>query len=178
MPRKILKIALKKFQELSNRYDGFINVIVDDWRGYRFIFDTIDVRKCNNNCSNCPLYQLLRNEKINNFSATLYPASKEDKKLFGRQNFLNCKTLKQYQNCYINFLSKKTLNQEEIKKELNLIRNLSIIYTQRSKPKIIEEKFKQLIIKKALRLSNKKKREIIKNAISFFDIHFNKEVKK
>ena len=95
MNKNIINIAVKKFQELYKKYNGFINVGVDNWRGWRFVFDTEDVRKCKNNCKSCPLYFLLKNERITDFSAGLYPASKEDKELFGPQNFLNCKT-----NCF------------------------------------------------------------------------------
>jgi hypothetical protein len=39
MNKKILKIAEKNAKNLIEKYDGFNNIILDNWRGYRFIFD-------------------------------------------------------------------------------------------------------------------------------------------
>lgn len=162
MKQEIINLAQQKFQQLSKKHTGFINVVIDNWRGYRFIFDTKDVRNCQNNCQNCALYQLLKNEPKEKFDSGLYPASQEDKMLFGPQNFLNCKTLTQYQNCYINFLLKKANTKKEIADELKLIKNLKIIFSISNNPKILEEKFKQSIIRKSLLLSGPEKKEILK----------------
>jgi hypothetical protein len=147
MRKDILKIAERKLKELSKKYDGFINVIVDDWRGFRFIFDTEDVRKCKNDCPNCPLFNLLKNERKGEFSAGLYPASKEDKDIFGPQNFLNCKTLDQYQNCYLNYL-RSCKSKVEINNELQLVKNMSITYSKNKE--INEIDFKNEIYRKYL----------------------------
>ncbi len=163
MEEKILQSALQKFRQFSKKYDGFINVIVDNWRGYRFIFDTKDVRRCNNNCINCPLFQMLKNEKRETFSAGLYAASAKDKTLFGHQNFLNCKTLKQYQDCYINFLTFECQSKKEIWDELDLIKNLCLFYCKKGSAKKKEKQFKKEIIESALALTNAKKKEIIYN---------------
>lgn len=158
----ILKIANKKFKKLQARYNGFINIIVDDWRGYRFIFDSVDVRKCRNNCATCPLYKFLKKEKCGVFSAGLFRASTVDKKLFGKQNFLNCKTLTQYRDCYINWLVFKINTEKELKNELDLVSNLRIIFTKNGNNKNIEKKFKRSIIRKACLLSRGKKKAILK----------------
>ena len=149
MNAKILKLARKKLTGLRKKYDRFINVIVDDWRGYRFIFDTKDVRQCRNDCENCPLYKLLKNERNGYFSANLYPSGKKDKKLFGSQNFLNCKTLRQYENCYVNFLIKKANTDREIKNEIRFIKGLRIIFANSGNAKFMEKKFRKDIFKKA-----------------------------
>ncbi|MBU0612523.1 hypothetical protein KKB10_00750 [Patescibacteria group bacterium] len=148
MRKDILKIAYKKLNELSKKYDGFINIVVDDWRGFRFVFDTEDVRLCKNDCKNCPLFQLLKNEKEGYFSVGLYPSNKEDKKLFGPQNFLNCKTLDQYQNCYLNYL-KQCKSDVEINKELQLVKGMKIIYSKGNINKA-EQKFKNSIFREYL----------------------------
>lgn len=166
MRKNILKISLKKFQALSKRYNKFINVFVDNWRGYRFVFDTEDVRKCNNDCGNCGLFKLLKGEKENLFSVGLCPASDSDKKLFGRQNFLNCKTIKQYEDCYENFLVKKTRTKQEIIEELNLIKNMEIIFSRNNMKEQIIKKFRRAIFEKSIRLSNKSKKMIIKKFIA------------
>lgn len=149
MRKDILKIANKKLIELSKKYDKFINVLVDDWREYRFVFDTDDVRTCKNDCRNCDLYKILQKEKtINDFDPGLYPASPADKKIFGPQNFLNCKTIDQYYLCYLNFLNKKAKTEKEIVKELGLIKELAIIYSRYDDQKTLERKFKESLLKK------------------------------
>ncbi len=166
MRKDILKISLKNFQKLSKRYNKFINVFVDNWRGYRFVFDAEDVRKCNNGCVNCDLFKLLKDEKENLFSAGLYLASENDKKLFGQQNFLNCKTIKQYEDCYANFLIKKTRTKQEIIKELNLIKTTEIIFSRNDRKGKMIKKFRRAIIKKSIRLSGKRKIMIIKKFVA------------
>ena len=150
MQKNILKIASEKFNQLSKKYDKFINVAVDDWRGFRFIFDTEDVRKCNNDCSNCGLYKLLQKEKKGFFSAGLYPANAEDKKIFGPQNFLNCKTLEQYENCYVNFVTKRVKTKSALLNELKLLKQMSIIYSRDEDEGICEKRFKYKVINKIL----------------------------
>ncbi|MFH0820336.1 MAG: hypothetical protein V1908_01035 [Candidatus Peregrinibacteria bacterium] len=161
MRKDILKTARAKFRQLSKKYNGFIHVILDDWRGYRFIYDTVDVRRCKNQCADCPLYQLLKNEKTGRFSAGLYKASKKDKSIFGPQKFLNCKTLSQYRDCYVNFLVKEAKTRRQIIEELQLIKNLKIIYAKTDDPRVLERQFKQSIIRKATRLTGARKRRII-----------------
>ena len=166
MNKNIINIAVKKFQELYKKYNGFINVGVDNWRGWRFVFDTEDVRKCKNNCKSCPLYFLLKNERITDFSAGLYPASKEDKELFGPQNFLNCKTLKQYENCYVNFILKKINSEKEIKEELMLVKDFKIIFSKENDNlKEKENEFKKSVIRKLLRKTESPKKLLIQKIV-------------
>lgn len=161
MNQEIIRLASRKFQELEKKYNRFITVIVDDWRGPRFVFDTKDVRQCKNNCNQCPLFWLLKNEKAGLFSAGLYPASEKDKKLFGPQRFLNCKTIIQYENCYVNFLVKEANSEKEILDELDLIKNLRILFSTKGSAKMIERKFKKGIIRRALLLADDEKKKII-----------------
>lgn len=145
MNEKILKIGREKFKELSQRYGGFINIIIDDWRGYRFIFDTEDVRRCQNDCQNCQLFKLLAKEEPGLFSAGLYLASEDDKKIFGPQRYLDCKTLEQYRQCYLNFLGGlKSL--EDRNQELALVRNLALIYCREGNRAEKESTFKNSIL--------------------------------
>ena len=146
MRNDILTIASKKFKELSKTYNKFVTVFVDDWRGFRFIYDTEDVWQCKNRCSACPLYNLLKNEKGKTFSAALFPASTEDKRLFGTQRFLNCKTFTQYRSCYKNFLRKKVRTRAQLQDELLLVRNMRIIYVNKGSAKQKEKVFKKSII--------------------------------
>lgn len=166
MDNKIINLAIKKLQLLSLEYQGFINVGVDNWRGWRFVFDTDDVRNCQNDCQKCQLYQLLKNEKEGFFSAGLYKASEKDKEIFGPQNFLNCKTMKQYEDCFVNFIIKKTNTKEEIKEELMLVKNFILIFSKNASnlPKE-EERFWKSVIKKLLNNAALSKKIIIKKII-------------
>ena len=157
----IIRKAKIKFNKLAKKYDGFINVVVDDWRGWRFIFDTEDVRKCDNNCAGCPLFKLVKKEAPGVFSAGLYRASSADKKIFGPQNFLNCKTLAQYGQGYINFI-KKIKNKKELIAEIKLVSNLRIIYSRDYKASELEKNFKRAIFRQAIKQTGGWKRKIIK----------------
>lgn len=163
MNQIIFKQASLKLEELLKKYDRFITVFLDDWRGYRFIYDVKKSDCCKNGCQKCPLYQLLKDEKeIDDFAAGLYLASTEEKKLFGPQKFLNCKSFLEYQNCYANFLLKKCRTKKEIFDELNLVKNMKVIYTKNSSQKKQELRFKKGVIKKALISSSRQKRRIIR----------------
>lgn len=163
MKKNILILATKKFEELFKKYDGFINVFLDDWRGYRFIYDIKKPLCCKNGCKKCPLFQLLKNEKkINGFTAGLYLANDEEKKLFGPQKFLNCKSFDEYQNCYINFLLKKCNTKKEVFDELNLVKNMEVIYSKNGSSEIQEIKFKKGVIKKTLLSSDSRTKKIIR----------------
>ncbi len=165
MKQTILNKAVNKFKVLSKKYNKFLNVIVDDWRGYRFIFDTEDVRRCKNDCTKCDLFKLLKKEKAGLWSAGLYPASNADKKLFGPQNFLNCKTLPQYTNCYANFIIKKANNKKILLAELGLIRQSTIIYSANNNPCALEKKFKNDIIDQVLNNTSGKKKQLFLETI-------------
>ena len=152
---------MDNFKTLKKQPNNFINIIFDNWRGWCSIFDTTEVRNCKNNCTTCPLYLLL---KKNNLPNELYPASKKDKKIFGPQNFLNCKTIKQYINCYVNFLDKKCQTKKQIEKELSLIQNSQVIYSKDNGWD--SKKFKKTIIQKAKKKIDKNKNEIIQNYLT------------
>ncbi len=163
------KQALIKLEELLKKYDGFITVFLDDWHGYRFIYDTRKSNCCENGCKKCPIYRLLKNEKgKDHFTTGLYLASSEEKRLFGPQKFLNCKSFDEYQNCYVNFLLEKCNTKQEIFDELNLIKNMKVIYSKNDSPKKQEIKFKKSVIKKVLASSKPKK---IKYILEYFNLN-------
>ena len=164
MNRKILQSAMNRFNILKNNYAGFLTVGVDNWRGFRFIYDTKDVRTCTNNCSICPLYITLKNEPAGLFTASLIDATEDDKQLFDNQNKLNCKTLQQYKQCYISFLINKTNTPEAIKQELLLIKNFTIIYSSKHRNlRKLEYNFRRDIIEDTLKLADEKKKIIIQH---------------
>lgn len=149
MNKKIIKIAEKKIKNLIEEYNGFNNVILDNWRGYRFIFDTEKFLTNKINGKKYRLSILLKNEKLGYFNAGLLLASSKDKKMFGKQKYLNCKTLKQYKNCYLNFI-KKINNKKELKDELKLVKNLHIFYSKNNNKNKLEKNFKNRILKSSI----------------------------
>ncbi len=162
MNKRILKIATKEFNKLKSQYNGFINVGVDNWRGYRFIFDVEPCKNCRNGCSKCPLFLLLKNKKEGLFSTGLYRASKKDRELFGPQRYLNCKSLQQYQECYSNFLVKEANSEREIRNELKLIRDFKIIFSRKTDNlEKLEKDFRESVIRKTLKMARGNKRKII-----------------
>lgn len=162
MEQDIIRTARKKFQKLAKAYPYFINVFVDDWRGYRFVLDTRDVRRCKNRCRQCPLFLLLKNERPQKkFSASLYPASAEDKKIFGPQHFLNCKTLQQYTQCYAKFLATKTQSEREIAAEFDLARKARVIFSRDRNPRRVEQKFRHDVLRQTLCMADPKKCDAI-----------------
>jgi len=163
----IIKQAKKELKKLSKEYSGFNNVIVDDWRGYCFIFDTSDVRRCQNKCRSCILYKLLKDRRGGKFNSGLLPANKADKKIFGQQNYLNCKTLEQYSRCYLNFI-RKIKNKKELIKELRLISNLKIIYSRGNKVGELEQNYKNFIFIKAISQACSSKRKVIKKYFKLY----------
>lgn len=155
----------KKLDELLRSGYVFRNIIFDDWRGFRFIYDSDDVRICKNDCENCRLYQLLRNEPDGEFTAGLYLASNRDRELFGNQRYLNCKTLEAYAECFINFLTKVTETDEEILEELKLVRDLRLVYSEDQSIEAKEKEFKKYIASEAIKRSVREKQEKIKSAL-------------
>ncbi len=155
-----MKLIKERIKKIIKYYPELNNLIFDNWRGWRFIFDSPSVKKCDNKCQQCLLYVTLKKIKIDN---EFYPANIYDKKIFGQQNFLNCKTIDQYIDCYINFLNKKCQTKKEIEDELKLITNSKIVFSKNGWDK---KKFITKIINKILKISNKNKRGIILNYLS------------
>lgn len=158
--------AKKKLGKLV-RIHSFRNIVLDDWRGYRFIYDSDEVRACENDCKNCRLYNLLVDEPVieGGFNAGLYLASDTDKKLFGDQRFLNCKTLKQYGECFINFIVKVAETDETIEQELTLVKNARLMYTSTDDAEKKDAEFKRYVCQESLRRAPNEKKIKIKKAL-------------
>lgn len=157
MNKKILNRAIKKINKLAKKYDGFINVGFDNWRGFRFIFDTKDGRKCDNDCKNCSFCNFLKKEKVGRDNFGLILVTKKDKLLFGPQKFLNCKTLEQYEDCFVNFILQDGLTEKEIRDELKLVKNFRIIFSvTNNNYKILEKQFRKSVLNKISEYVDKK----------------------
>jgi len=151
MNKIILKSANKKITQLLSQYSGFNIVFLDNWRGFRFIYDTDEIKKYpGKTFLRSRLYNLLKNEKAGLFSAALYKAESKDKKLFGPQYFLNCKTFRQYAYCYINFFVKEVKTRKQAVNEILLLKNMKIIFLKTGNPEIMERKFRIFVLKKVL----------------------------
>jgi hypothetical protein len=132
-------------------------IILDNWRGYRLIYDGPAVTNCPPSCNACPLFVAVGVDPKpipeNVLLISLYSASLKDMALFpGKQRMLNCKTLLQYQDCFVVWLVEKCRTQNEIDEELTLIRDFRIIYHQGAGDLIsFEKQVKQQIVQKSLR---------------------------
>jgi len=167
MNKKILRIAKKKFQVLAKQYSQFNVVFLDNWHGFRFVYDVEELKKYHGkNFYKSRFYKLLKNEKPAIFTANLYKASRADKKLYGPNPFLNCKTYREYYNAYAVYLLKKTNNKRQVIKELKLIKNLRVIYSKNGDERNLERKFRRLLIQKVLRLASQHKRSIIRDYVN------------
>jgi len=156
MNKKIIKIAEKKANSLIEKYDGFNNIVLDNWRGYRFIYDTDNFLKNKLDGKKYRLSTILKNEKVTKyFNGGLLLATNKDKKIFGQQKYLNTKTLQQYKNCYLNFI-KQIETKKEVEKELFLVRNFKIIYVVNGERRKLEKRLKKEILES----------DIVKNKIS------------
>lgn len=157
--------AQEVLKRLNKKPNTFTNVILDEWRGcWRFIFDTEEVRSCDNQCDQCKLFALLRDEKEESgFSAALLPANERDKILFrAKQNFLNCKTLDQYRDCYADWLIKKASTDEHIRKELSLIKHCHIIFSKETSDLSKKEnEFRESILESVRKHADESKRDTI-----------------
>lgn len=155
MDSQIITQAKIRLDRLSKQYKNFITVMLDNWRGYCFIYDTVDVRRCQNKCSQCPLYNLLKKEPKGLFSAGLLQATQEEKDLFGPQNYLNCKTYEQYIECYSNYFNNNIYSKKEFIKEKYLLENMKVMYSQKGKTADIEKQFKSRVLKKILKIQSR-----------------------
>lgn len=141
MKKRVINIAKEKARILLEKYNGFNNIILDDWRGYRFIFDTDKFLTSKISGKRIRLSQVLKNEETGYFNGGLLLANTADKKIFGNQKYLNCKTVEQYKNCYINFINQIN-NKKELDEELLLVENLCIIYSKDNDEAVLEKQFK------------------------------------
>ncbi len=162
MNYKIYKIARKNLRDLLRSYREFNYIFLDDWRGPRFVYDVDEIKNYpGKRFLQSRLYQLLNKEKPGIFTIGLLKASKEDKKIFGNEYFLNCKTFDQFSTCYAKFLSFKAVTKKEILAEMKLLKNVKIIYAKKGNRLKLEKEFRKLSINKAIENSTGEKRRLI-----------------
>ncbi len=152
MDRKILAAAKQEAARLVKAYPAARTIIFDNWRGWRFIIGSSDSAACRNDCGACPLYGLLKAGRAGlkpSFRyARLFKASPRDKRIFGPRNFLNCRSAREYQECYLNFFAKAVRTAAEARAELKLLKGLRILYLKSGKIREGEKRFKAEIISK------------------------------
>ncbi len=157
-----LATAVKEAEILAIKHGGFYAIILDNWRGWYFIYDSPEVRLCNNDCANCKLYEAVSSSSENSQYAHFFEASELDKKMFGPHNFRNCKTLDGYKKSYEYFLVNETNSPEEIKDELDLLLGMRIVYAQEGSSSDLELSFKRSVIDSVLAQCEKAKSNIIR----------------
>lgn len=160
------KKAAAEADKIIKKYPNVNNIILDDWRGWRFVFDTKETCNCNNDCRNCSLPRFLKQNFRPDSYARLVKANKNDRLMFGPEKFLNCKSLKKYQDCYICFILNKTKTEKEIQDELDLLMGLRLIYSTSDSPGLLEYRFKAGVIRAVLAKSDRNKRKIIRKYLN------------
>ncbi len=76
-----------------------------DWRGWRFVYDTESSASCHNDCAGCPNHALFADIQPGKSKLTiltdLHPwVAEADKRLYGPERFLACKTTDRYADCF------------------------------------------------------------------------------
>jgi hypothetical protein len=134
--------AAKKANQLVRENPGFFHVIiVDNWRGLRLIFDSEASAACNNDCDQCRHSRLFTpsQKKGRDLKATLFEfITTVDKKLYGPELYLPCKTTRRYAECFVSYLlddpvlCKRGLPQNKMKrllqKEMKLVRDFVVVF--------------------------------------------------
>lgn len=161
-----LKKSVDEAEKIIKKYPSLNNIIFDDWRGWRFIYDTKETRNCQNDCQNCDLFNFLKIDYRTTVYTRLIKAKKNDQIMFGPEKFLNCKSFKKYQDCYIYFILNKIKTETEIQAELDLLMGLRVIYSSSSSPGLLEYRFKVGVIRTILARSDFQKRKIIRKYLN------------
>ena len=107
--------------------------IIDDWNNRRIVFGASFTANCQSACDSCPLYSTVGEdpEEINpdQLQTTLVRAREDQIETFSaKQRFLNCKTLKQYCEAYIEWFVKRCLDPETVIAELNWVAGFRIVF--------------------------------------------------
>lgn len=157
--KKQLLIAQKI--SLSLAKSGYFNyIILDNWRGWCLIYDIRKSRLVSKRQA------LLLIKKYNKYKlAQLKKATKEDKKIFGSSNYLNCRSLYSYKRCYINWFTLKINSIAEAKQELDLLKGFKILYSSSKNKSKIQNNFKRDVIRKALAKCPVERRYYLKQAL-------------
>lgn len=159
---------------------GLEVLILDDWRGGpRLIYQFAFTSNCPSSCKDCPLFLQVGSDSTplpqHQLLTTLILASPEDHCIFpSQQDRLNCKTWKDYLDCFIAWLEKKCYSSTDFVNEVKLIAGFHLIfYYGTYETKKIEMAGRKYIIKQALkRIKGKKKRQwLIKAAEQLLHWH-------
>lgn len=112
-------------------------VFLDDWNtggvtGARLIYDAPCVNSCQNHCQKCPIFQTIGEDnslQSTDFRTTLCLATPEQTALFtGKQRYLNCKTIFQYQECFALWMLERCPTEELLLAELEWVNGFRLIY--------------------------------------------------
>lgn len=129
---KYIEQARQSFSKLEGKVQ-WSSIILDNWRGIRLIYGADCVEQCKSKCHECKLFKLVGEDfpgiDANVFKTTLIRANECDLEIFNaKQKYLNCKTLEQYLDCFITWLTDKCHTEESIKEELDFVKGFKIIH--------------------------------------------------
>lgn len=153
------KEAISFARRIADEVPDLIGILVDPWRGLNAVYEK---EVCNNNCEDCSLHNYIesidRNRRdIGGVDFRLQSASELDKRLFGPQNNLNCKSFSEISKAFITVLNKtqertpKVFEQDVIA-ELRDLEGVRVIYMRDVEPEnydSILQTFRQSVISSA-----------------------------
>ena len=109
----------------------FKTVILDDWSGIRLIYDTEEVQSCVNRCETCRMYLVLgkdqKNRDLESLTTTLTDADHSHTDV-STNRMLNCKTVENYLESFVQWMLKRCRTVDEYKQELELVRDFRIVH--------------------------------------------------
>ena len=124
---------------VDSRPGFFKTIILDDWRGIRFIFDSDASRNCDRQCHRCVHTKLFKKGgefSFEEIKTDLYRFTKQiDIDLYVGERgeiYLPCKTLKTFTDCYSNCL----IRDPQLKtfahfvEEVQLVKNFLVIWAE------------------------------------------------
>ena len=109
-------LLAKKISASLAKTNHFNYIMLDNWRGWCLIYDIKKSRPARKKQA-VWLIQKYSKYKL----ARLKKANRSDKKIFGLNEYLNCRSLNNYKRCYINWLIKRVSGVAEARQELDLL---------------------------------------------------------
>ena len=146
-------------------------VILDDWSGVRLVYETDDVRNCQNNCESCSTYLQLGEDHgdSGDFLRTTLVRSSIDHTDISENRMLNCKTKENYMRSFSEWLINRCHTESEFIDELVLIKNFQVVYSEwcstTSELSEMKKKMTKKILESAKNGVHGSRREILETAV-------------
>ncbi len=143
MPPCKLNHLVVPAQALVTEIQGYLPItsaILDDWGGGpRIIWGGPAVEACAGDCESCPLFQVVGEDPEDtsdrDFTTTLVRADEEQLAVFSvKQPMLNCKTLQQYLDAFVEWFVQRCRTTEQVRDEMLWVAGFRLLYFQDCSP--------------------------------------------